>query len=635
MADEMTPEQPNLVQQYVKSVQDRKLEAEAQMQKLMRALDSRRNMPFDPVGLRIAGALFAPTKTGGAGESFGYAATAAADEMQKQALQNAEFAKMEFELSQKQQAQKIAQDEQNFAMQYFNRKRPPVAPAVPAAPAPAAPVEAPAEPADVIGSTAMRGEPPAASVDAIPGEPQRLAQSEAPMQAPIAEPPAAPAAAQAPVRQLEDEDDAYLAIFAPNVLKIKRDLAEEKRKQQQLGLDVRKTEAQERVTIESGGVKFSVPKVDADRITKALKNKDYETAKQLYEDYAIPFPFVKEGKSYRLKTAAESAEDIELAKAIETKPYFIPEVGGTVGMLPKDFRAYRKAVAEGKGDEWVDTNLRRKPAGGESTRAEAKPFQTEEERVAEQKRRERKAEEQAKSEVKTRDDYISSAKVASVIEKPANQIFKIASDPIQSKALGLLENPDVFSAIAGVTADGVRVGPFNVGIPAIRDAVAKVTGDPKEREQILNALQMLGRNYSEIELNFTRLYLKGEGAVTEGERAIVRQVSGGVANRRVVALAQTETLLQRAAFDKAVKTELLQWEKANPNKSIDEFTESAGYKKLVNNLDRNTDAIYNKYFGGQKEPKAEPKAASTSTPAAPAGSLRDRIDAAKKARGLQ
>jgi hypothetical protein len=149
---------------------------------------------------------------------------------------------------------------------------------------------------------------------------------------------------------------------------------------------------------------------------------------------------------------------------------------------------------------------------------------------------------------------------------------------------------------------------------------------------------MLSRNYSEIELNFTRLYLKGEGAVTEGERAIVRQVSGGVGNRRTVALAQTETLLQRTAFDKAVKTELLRWEKANPNKSIDEFTESAGYKKLYSDLERNTDAIYDKYFGGKKEPKAaESKAAPTSAApsTAPAGSLRQQIDAAKKARGLQ
>jgi hypothetical protein len=86
-----------------------------------------------------------------------------------------------------------------------------------------------------------------------------------------------------------------------------------------------------------------------------------------------------------------------------------------------------------------------------------------------------------------------------------------------------------------------------------------------------------------------------------------------------VVLAQTETLLQRAAFDKAVKTELLRWEKANPNESIDEFSESTGYKNLVKNLEQNTDAIYDKYFGEKKEPKAaEPKAAPQPDSRAPA-----------------
>jgi hypothetical protein len=479
---------------------------------------------------------------------------------------------------------------------------------------------------------------PAASVDAIPGEPlinrmQRLAQSEAPMQAP----PAAPATTQAPVRQLEDEDDAYLAIFAPNVLKMKRELAEDRRKQEELKLRQREVERRERVTQKVGGVEAEMSPKDYDRVLEAIDQDQYDVAKRIYNKYGLFFPFVKQDGGMRRMTPGEEAEEIEVGKGIETKLYPIPEVRGEVKMLPKDYRAYRKAVEEGKGQEWVDKNILRKGTAG-TEKAEERPIVTEEERVAEQKRRERKAEEQAKSEVKTRDEYISNAKTAMVIEKPANQIFKIASDPIKSKALGLLENPDVFSAVAGVTADGVRVGPFSVGIPAIRDAVAKVTNDPKEREQILDALQMLNRNYSEIELNFTRLYLKGEGAVTEGERAIVRQVSGGVGNRRTVALAQTETLLQRTAFDKAVKTELLRWEKANPNKSIDEFTESAGYKKLYNDLERNTDAIYDKYFGGKKEPKAaEPKDAPTSAApsTAPAGSLRERIDAAKKARGLQ
>lgn len=619
MADEITPQQPNLVEQYAQSVNQRKLEAEAQMQKLIDSLNVRKNMPFDPVLMGLARGLLSPTKTGSFGESLGYGLGAASEEAQKRAAQDVELAKMEFELRQKQEAQRAAQEEQKFAIEFFNRQgmQPPATtmPQLTGAP----PVEA-----LPLSSKPQMSTPEAPAV--LPEE----------MPASSGTPVGVTSGAGAPVggMQMSDRDRALLSVVSPNIAKIQSEAEERVRKQQELEFKRRQTEAQERVTIESGGVKVSVPKIDADRMSNAIEKRDYKTAQRLYEKYALPFPFVKEGENYRLKTAAEAAEEIEVAKAIETKPYFIPEVGGKVAMLPKDFRAYRAAVTEGKGEEWVDKNLRRKPVSGEPTKAEAKPFLTEEELAAEQKRRERKAEEQAKSEVKSRDEYISNAKTAMVIEKPANQIFKIASDPVKSKALGLLENPDVFSAVAGVTADGVQIGPFRMGIPAVREAVAKVTGDPKEREQILDALQMLSRNYSEIELNFTRLYLKGEGAVTEGERAIVRQVSGGVGNRRTVALAQTETLLQRVAFDKAVKTELLRWEKENPNKSIDEFTESAGYKKLYNELDRNTNAIYDKYFGDKKESRAEPKAAPTSTPAAPAGSLRERIDAAKKARGL-
>ena len=54
MADEMTP---NLVEQYAQSVNQRKLEAEAQMQKLIDSLNVRKNMPFDPVLMGLARGL--------------------------------------------------------------------------------------------------------------------------------------------------------------------------------------------------------------------------------------------------------------------------------------------------------------------------------------------------------------------------------------------------------------------------------------------------------------------------------------------------------------------------------------------------------------------------------------------------
>ena len=628
MADEITPQQPNLVEQYAQSVNQRKLEAEAQMQKLIDSLNVRKNMPFDPVLMGLARGLLSPTKTGSFGESLGYGLGAASEEAQKQATQEVERAKMEFELRQKQEAQRAAQEEQKFAMQYFNRNRAPAAPAAPQA----------------LAKPELTAMPP---TEALPlsSKPQ-MSTPEAPallpedMPVPMAAPREAPAA-PASTQQLGDEDDEMLAILAPNIYKLKQQFAEERRKKEELILKRRQTEAQERVTIESGGVKVSVPKIDADRMSNAIEKRDYKTAERLYEKYALPFPFVKEGENYRLKTPAEAAEEIETAKAIETKPYRIPEVGGTVLMLPRDFKAYRAAVAEGKGEEWVDKNLRRKPVSGEPTKAEAKPFLTEEQRAAKAKGEETYAAKTAEESAKERASIMESGKTAMALAEPVNTVMKIASHPVKSKALGLLEEPNLGSAVLGTFAEGVKVGPFNVGMPSVREAVAKVTNDPKEREQILDALQTLKASYSTINLLFSRIYLANQGAVTEGERALVAAATGGVANRKTVALAQAEMLQQKMAFDREVKSRLLRWEKANPGGRYEDFTQTKEFEDLYSNFSRNTNAVYNKYFGERgAEPKAESKAESKAEPkaepkaAAPAGSLRERIDAAKKARGL-
>lgn len=633
MADEMNPEQPQpqqsqtgLSQAYLESALARKQEAERQMQKLMDALNVRKNMPFDPVLMRVAGALLQPTKTGSFGESLGYATTAAADESEKQAMRGIELAKMEFELSQKREAQQKAMDALKLRQQFFGGK--PAAPTAPAAPA--APLLTAMPPVEAAPLTSEPQQSTFQSPAVLPEEMPR-----APVAASPAGPPAAPAGYQS--RMPKGLDALLMMESDPELYKL---LSEEDKRlleEAKFGLDVRKTEAQERVPIESGGVKFSVPKIDADRMSNAIEKKDYKTAQRLYEKYALPFPFVKEGENYRLKTPAEAAEEIEVAKAIETKPYFIPEVGGTVLMLPRDFKAYREAVKENKGEEWVDKNLRRKPVGGEPTKGETKPFLTEEQRAAKAKGEETYAAKTAEESAKERASIMESGKTAMALAEPVSTVMKIASHPVQSKALGLLEEPNLGSAVLGTFAEGVKVGPFNVGMPSVREAVAKVTNDPKEREQILDALQTLKASYSTINLLFSRIYLANQGAVTEGERALVAAATGGVANRKTVALAQAEMLQQKMAFDREVKSRLLRWEKANPGGRYEDFTQTKEFEDLYSNFSRNTNAVYNKYFGERgAEPKAESKAEPKAEPkaAAPAGSLRERIDAAKKARGL-
>lgn len=75
---------------------------EQQMQKLMEALDRRRQMPFDPMWMRVASGFLKPTKTGSFFESLGYAAEGASDEAEKELARKTDIEKLKMEIAAKQ-----------------------------------------------------------------------------------------------------------------------------------------------------------------------------------------------------------------------------------------------------------------------------------------------------------------------------------------------------------------------------------------------------------------------------------------------------------------------------------------------------------------------------------------------------
>lgn len=75
---------------------------ELQMQKLMDALDRRRQMPFDPMWMRVAAGFLQPTKTGSFGESLGYAAQGASEEAEKEMARKTDVEKLKMEIAAKQ-----------------------------------------------------------------------------------------------------------------------------------------------------------------------------------------------------------------------------------------------------------------------------------------------------------------------------------------------------------------------------------------------------------------------------------------------------------------------------------------------------------------------------------------------------
>jgi len=586
--------------------------ASERLQTLMNSLDARKNMPFNPMLMRLAAGMLQPTKSGSFGESLGYAAAGMSEQAEKDFRQKQEDAKLRFELENKMAEQRRQAAGMDVTSQLL-MGRPqgvpqgaPVSSALPAqgeaiTPADRLPVEPP-----VIMSTGKDGQiaPP------LP-------------EAPIAEAPIQLSQAQPRKIGPQNLQERYaLEMLDPTGAKFFESEVERERKE-------RKLASEERVPVEAGGIKTTMSKQDHDKLLGFIENGNMGAAQKMYNKYGMPFSFVKEGDSWRPKNAAELAAETERAKAeasLDMKDYRIPELGTDFyAMTPGDYADYRRSKKESPEalDKWLST-YRSKPedrvVGSEERKAISAGRTTEQQELA-------------KTRAETRKGYFESAKLADTLSRPAKNIYTLASDPIRSQALGLLEYPTIGDAFLGIVAEGAAVGTFNVGVPAIREAVAKLQGKtPEEKDKIMDSFQALARNYSELELNFTRMYLKGEGAVTEGERKIVRNVSGGLGNRRNVALAQAETLMQRTEFDKTVKSELMAWEKKNPGKSIEDFQESKQYTSLKNSLENNMDKIYDKYFSDAKS-KTEPKTESKSDNKPM--SIIDRIAAEKAARKIK
>ena len=98
---------------YLAEMRKQQLESQkaldSRRQKLLQSISGRRNQPFDPRMLAVASGLLRPTKTGGFGESLGYAAENLGSAQEKQMAQEQADEKMQYEIEQMAQEQKRKQ----------------------------------------------------------------------------------------------------------------------------------------------------------------------------------------------------------------------------------------------------------------------------------------------------------------------------------------------------------------------------------------------------------------------------------------------------------------------------------------------------------------------------------------------
>jgi hypothetical protein len=213
----------------------------------------------------------------------------------------------------------------------------------------------------------------------------------------------------------------------------------------------------------------------------------------------------------------------------------------------------------------------------------------------------REAEVRQAAETKRAEDL---AKAAAAKEAAVEQTDRTARNTYQSASkildyvkkspnfFGIFARPGVIPAIGGFIEEGLRTGNGTIDLPGFRASITKLM--PNVRQQDLDNVVLAASELAEIELNFSRQYFQGQGAVTENERKIVRAIPGSVSSSPRVLKARMELLRDRAQYDIDVADAFRDWQKNNTGRSYLDFDrDSQLYKDIKKDFDNKAAKIYN------------------------------------------
>jgi hypothetical protein len=183
---------------------------------------------------------------------------------------------------------------------------------------------------------------------------------------------------------------------------------------------------------------------------------------------------------------------------------------------------------------------------------------------------------------------------------------------------GIFARPGVVAAVGNLIKEGIQTPSGTLNLAGFEDSMRKLM--PNVTQADLDNVSKVAAELAEIELNFSRTYFQGQGAVTEGERKIVRAIPGSVSSSPEVLRTRVELLKARAQYDIDVNDAFRQWQERNPGRSYLEFERKSDlYKEIKKGFEVETEKI----FGGMRAVPTRERRAAPSGPQPSVGFIRD------------
>ena len=186
---------------------------------------------------------------------------------------------------------------------------------------------------------------------------------------------------------------------------------------------------------------------------------------------------------------------------------------------------------------------------------------------------------------------------------------------------GIFARPGVTAAIGTLIKEGIQTPSGTLSLAGFEDSMRQMM--PGVQKKDLDNVTKAAAELAEVELAFTRLYLAKQGAVTEGERKIVRAIPGTISSSPEVLRSRMELLKSRSQFDIDTADAFRQWQDKNPGRSYLEFERKSDlYKDIKKEFEAETERI----FGGIKAvPTSQRKQEAAPAGAPSSGFIRDPV----------
>jgi len=151
---------------------------------------------------------------------------------------------------------------------------------------------------------------------------------------------------------------------------------------------------------------------------------------------------------------------------------------------------------------------------------------------------------------------------------------------------GVFNKPGVVNAIGATVAEAAKPGGKFTIIDVEQKVLQSMPGTTKEnlldREKAASAL-------AEIELGYTQTYLAKQGAVTEGERKIVRAIPGGLSSSPKFLELKGKLIRERAQYDMDLNLAYSEYLRSKPNGDALDFKRNSPlYKEIHGAFERKT-----------------------------------------------